>query len=184
MNLLEEGVLYEVAIDSLTLKLQSGKEFDFPDTLANGRANYILFEELVRALTGLKKTHHSDHTSESGLKYEQKAFHDDELYPGPKYDLFQTSASSTFGANNDGPVIAKYLANSEYEKALELCKQTGYDKNDYYIYTNTRGYSPRVPLKYVILSKSRVLDNLSLKDPRLISRKTILETIKSAQKIS
>ena len=184
MNLLQEGIVYEVEIEALTLSLRSGKQFEFPDMLANGRANYILFEELIRALTGLKKTKQSDHTSATGLKFEQKAFFDKDLYPLEKYDLFQTSASSTFGANNDGPIIAKYLAESKYERALQVCKETGYDKNDFYIYTNTRGFSPSVPLRYVIVSKPTVLLNLSLKDPRLISRESVLKTTKQVQAVT
>ena len=57
---LDPYTMYEVQIESLKLNLKNGISYEFPDTLANGRANYILFEELVRALTGLRKTTGSD----------------------------------------------------------------------------------------------------------------------------
>lgn len=175
---LEPYTLYEVAIESLILTLKNGKQYEFPDTLANGRANYILFEELVRALTGLIKTAGSDHTSPTGTKYEQKAFKDTVLYPGTENDLFQTSASSTFGANNDGPRIKRLLAANDYESALKICRVTGYDHNEFYIYTNTRGFKPTVPLKYFVVPTVDVISNLNPSDPREISRKTLLAKIK------
>ena len=171
--------LYEVQIESLKLTLKNGSYYEFPDTLANGRANYILFEELVRALTGLRKTTGSDHTSSDGSIYEQKAFKDLELFPGDENDLFQTSASSTFGANNKGPVIKRLLETNDYESALKICCETGYDKNDYYIYTNTKSFQPIVAMKYFIVPKEDVLANLSATDPRLISRKALMKKVTS-----
>ncbi len=175
---LEPYTLYEVKIDSLKLTLKNGMQYEFPDTLANGRANYILFEELVRALTGLKKTTGSDHTGQDGSIYEQKAYKDLNLFPGEENDLFQTSASNTFGANNNGPKIKKLLESNDYESALRICCETGYDNNDFYIYTNTKSYQTRIPMKYFIIPTQEVLANLSSNDPRLISRKTLLSKIK------
>lgn len=174
---LEPFVLYETGIDSLRLILNSGSQLQFPDTLANGRANYILFEELVRTLTGLQKTAGSDHEGSGGLRYEQKAFSDRELHPSASKNLFQTSASSTFGANNQGPKIDKLLASGDYAAALEICEETGYSKNDFYIYTNTRGYNPSVPFRHIVVPTSFVLSNLDLGDPRLISRDILLENV-------
>jgi len=174
---LEPYTMYEVQIESLKLNLKNGKSYEFPDTLANGRANYILFEELVRALTGLRKTTGSDHTGPDGRIYEQKAYKDTVLYPGTEHDLFQTSASSTFGANNKGPVIKKLLEANDYESALKICRKTGYDKNDFYIYTNTKSFQPIVAMKYFIVPKEDVLKNLSTTDPRLISRKVLIQKI-------
>lgn len=176
---LEPYTMYEVQIESLKLNLKNGKSYEFPDTLANGRANYILFEELVRALTGLRKTTGSDHTGQNGRIYEQKAYKDTVLYPGTEHDLFQTSASSTFGANNKGPVIKKLLEANDYESALKICRKTGYDKNDFYIYTNTKSFQPTVPLKYFVVPTVDVISNLDPSDPRLISRKTLLAKIKN-----
>jgi hypothetical protein len=178
MQNLEPYSLYEVGIKSLILTLKNGTQYEFPDTLANGRANYILFEELIRKLTGLKKTSGSDHTAPNGAKYEQKAFNDTILYPGEKNDLFQTSASSTFGANNNGPRIKRLLEASDYESALKICRVTGYDHNDFYVYTNTKGFKPTVPLKYFVVPTIDVISNLDPSDPRLISRAMLLKKIK------
>jgi hypothetical protein len=178
MSNLETYTLYEVKIESLKLTLQNGKQFEFPDTLANGRANYILFEELIRALTGLKKATGSDHVGPDGSLYEQKAFKDLELFPGNENDLFQTSASNTFGANNNGPKIKKFLESNNYESALEICMETGYRKNQFYIYTNTKSYKTSVPLKYFVVPTIDVLASLSSSDPRLISRNSLLKKIK------
>jgi hypothetical protein len=177
MQNLEPFVLYNVSIASLKLTLKSGKEYEFPEALANGRANYILFEELIRAITGLRKTTQSDHTGAKGERYEQKAYFDQHKYASISYDEFQTSASSTFGANNFGPTIKRHLENSEYQKALEICHQTGYDKNDYYIYTNTRGYSLDIPLRYLVVPKPTVVSILNKRDPRLISRSRVLDLV-------
>ena len=174
---LEPYTLYEIAIESLALTLKDGKRFEFPDTLANGRANYILFEELVRAVTGLRKTTGSDHAGPDGKTYEQKAFKDITLFPNDGDDLFQTSASSTFGANNKGPVIKRFLEANDYESALNICCESGYSKNDYYIYTNTKSYQPIVPMKYLIVPTTDVLANLSSVDPRLISRNSLMSKI-------
>jgi len=175
---LEPYSLYEVGIESLILTLKNGNQFEFPDTLANGRANYILLEELIRKITGLMKTSGSDHTASNGTKYEQKAFNDSNLYPEDKYDLFQTSASSTFGANNNGPRVKRLLDTNDYESALKICRVTGYDHNDFYIYTNTKGFKPTVPLKYFVIPTIDVISNLNPSDPRLISRKILLSKIK------
>lgn len=175
---LEPYSMYEVGIKSLILTLNNGTQYEFPDTLANGRANYILFEELIRKITGLKKTSVSDHIASDGTKYEQKAFNDIVLYPNEKHDLFQTSASSTFGANNNGPRIKRLLETNDYESALKICRVTGYDHNDFYIYTNTKGFKPTVPLKFFIVPTIDVISNLNPSDPRKISRKVMLAQIK------
>lgn len=175
---LEPFSLYEVGIKSLILSLKNGTQYEFPDTLANGRANYILFEELIRKITGLNKTSGSDHTASDGTKYEQKAFNDTILYPEDKYDFFQTSASSTFGANNNGPRIKRLLEANDYESALKICRVTGFDHNDFYIYTNTKGFNPTVPLKYLVIPTIDVISNLNPSDPRQISRKVLLAKIK------
>ena len=166
--------LYEVEIESLILTLKNGKKYEFPDTLANGRANYILFEELVRTLTGLKKTTGSDHTAPDGTRYEQKAFMDPVLYPGDENDYFQTSASSTFPANNNGPRIKRLLESNDYESALKICCETGYDHNAFYIYTNTKKFKATVPLKFFTVPTEVVLSNLNPNDPREVSRKALL----------
>ncbi|MEI6671389.1 MAG: hypothetical protein WCL15_05140 [Actinomycetes bacterium] len=174
---LKPYVLYEVGLESLQLKLSSGAVYEFPDTLANGRANYILFEELLRKLTGLSKAKHSDHEDSNGKTFEQKAYKDPAIYPDPDDDFFQTSASTTFGANNNGPKIKKLLEGGDYDSALAICKETGYNKNDFYIYTNTKQFNVSFPLRYFVMPKADVLVNLATHDPRLVNRKTLLAKI-------
>ena len=174
---LKPYVLYEVGLESLQLKLSSGAVYEFPDTLANGRANYILFEELLRKLTGLSKAKHSDHEDSNGKTFEQKAYKDPAIYPDPDDDFFQTSASTTFGANNNGPKIKKLLEGGDYDSALAICKETGYNKNDFYIYTNTKQFNVSFPLRYFLMPKADVLVNLATHDPRLVNRKVLLSKI-------
>lgn len=176
-KVLKTGVLYEVEIDRLVLLLQDGREFSFPETLSNGRASYVLFESLVRELTGLAKTTGSDHIDDQGRTYEQKAYTDHELFPHGK-DLFQCSASSTFAANNRGPVINRLLEDGDYESALEICRETGYSKNDFYIFSNTRDYRPDVPFRFIVMTSESVVSMLDTTDPRMISRCAVLSTVK------
>ena len=175
--------LYEVGIDRLALILDDGTEKVFPEALSNGRANYILFEYLVRDLAGIKKTTGSDHKNSEGNKFEQKAFPDFDLYPNAD-DLFRISASSTFGANNNGPKIKKLLEENDYAGALEICMTTGYGKNDFYILTNTSNFKPHVPFRYIILPTAELIAHLDKADPRMVSRSWVLNQVKQTVKIS
>ena len=171
----EPHVLYEVGLKRLVLELEVGTSVDVSHALSNGRANYIMFEKLVGDLIGLSagtQGRGSDLTGPTGEGYEVKAFYDQELHPGK--DLFQTSASRTFGANNLGKPIKKLLHDGDYSAVLRICRETGYDNNDFYIYTNTRKYDPKVPLRFIVLPTSDVLGLLSREDPRLISREQVL----------
>ncbi len=173
----DTNVIYELHLERLLLELSTGDTVDVSHALLNGRANYIMFERLVGDLVGLgagTQGGGSDLAGEGGIGYEVKAFKDVELHPGDKDDLFQTSASSTFGANNNGPKVKRCLDDDDYLGALAICKETGFDKNDFYIYTNTRQYNPKVPLRFIIVTKPDVLGLLSKEDPRLISRKRVL----------
>ena len=143
--------------------------------LSNGRANYVLFQSLVARCTGLSEGSEGA-ASDLSEGHEVKAYYDYDLYP--ESDEFQTSASSTFGANNKGPVIKKLLDNGDYQAALKICVETGYSKNHAYVYTNTRKYIAEVPFRYVIVPTKDVLALLSKKDPRLISRDAILKRVK------
>lgn len=171
-------VMYEINIEKLALVLSNQTELIFPEALSNGRANYILFESLIRHFTGLSKAQVSDHVDSNGKRYEQKAYEDPELYPRSK-DLFRFSASSTFGANNNGPKIKKLLETGNYQEALAICMKTGYDKNDFYIFTNSAGYSTEIPLRYFIVPKSSLIKMLDLKDPRLVSKSRLFRLIQS-----
>jgi hypothetical protein len=170
--------MYEIRVDRLALVLGDGSERVFPDALASGRANYMLFEALVRDFAGLEKTTSSDHKDSQGRTYEQKAYEDPDLYPKSK-DLFRCSSSSTFGANNDGPKIKKFLESSDYEGALELCKVKGYNKNDFYVFTNSGSFKTTIPFRYFIVPKDALLAELDSKDPRMISKTTLFSMIQS-----
>ena len=171
-------VLYEINIKSLSLILGDGSSREQTKALASGRSNYIIFEELVREFADLYPTSGSDHKDSANRTYEQKAFEDESLHPKSK-DLFRCSASSTFAANNNGPKIKKLLEANDYSGALEICKITGYNKNDFYVFTNSGSYSTTVPFKYFILPKHEVMKHLDKKDPRIISRSTLLGLLKS-----
>jgi hypothetical protein len=70
------------------------------------------------------------------------------------------------------------LLNGDYQGALKICKETGYDHNDFYIYTNTKGFRNEVPFRYVVVPTKFILSNLNPVDPREISRKSFLDKIK------
>ena len=176
----DQLVLYELPIFRLELSLGGGITFGSVAALTNGRANYILFQGLVSYCTGLAAASEGGF-SDLAEQHEVKAFHDAQLYP--EKDLFQTSASSTFSANNHGPQIKALLEAGQYDAALKICRQTGYDKNRAYIYTNTRGFNPRVPFRYVIVPQALVLSLLSPSDPRLISRDAILARVQHRETI-
>jgi hypothetical protein len=170
--------LYEINVDRLALILDDGSEKAFPQALKNGRANYIIFESLVREFAGLEPTTVSDHKDASGKTYEQKSYEDPALYPRSK-DLFRCSASSTFAANNNGPKIKKFLANNDYDSALQLCKDTGYDKNDFYIFTNSGKFIPTTPFRYFVIPTETLVSEIDLEDPRMISRTKLLSMIQT-----
>jgi len=175
-------VLYEVAIKNLALTLGDDSVQTFPKALANGRVNYMVFEELVRRYTDLEASKGSDHQDSKDRKYEQKSYPDSEYHPKSK-DLFRCSASNTFAANNNGPKIKAFLDTGDYKAALDLCKTTGYDKNDFYIFTNTGGFKPDSNFRYFIVPTKVVLENLDSKDPRMISRSQLLALVESKVRI-
>ncbi len=170
--------MYEIRVDRLALVLGDGSEKVFPDALASGRANYMLFEALVRDFSGLERTTSSDHKDAEGRTYEQKAYEDPELYPKSK-DLFRCSSSSTFGANNDGPKVKHFLENNDYASALELCKVKGYNKNDFYIFTNSGSFRTEIPFRYFIIPKDNLIAELDSEDPRMISKTKLFKMVQS-----
>lgn len=175
----ELHVLYEAHIESLSLVFKSGAAADVSHALVNGRANYILFERLVGDILGLGggvQGAGSDLVDAAGSGYEVKAFKDAQIHPGVRDDLLQTSASSTFSANNRGPEIRDRLNAGDYAGALAICRATGYDRNEFYVYTNTRQFNPSVPLRFIVVPTSYVLSHLSPDDPRLISRADLLNS--------
>jgi len=182
----EPYILYEVKLRSLVLEIDRGVKFDATHLLANGRANYILFENLIAECAGLNPNSQggaSDLCDDSGSGYEVKSYKDAEKFPDRRNDRFHTGASSTFGANNHGPTIKLLLQEGKYSEALRICRESGFDKNDFYVYVNSAQYDVSIPLRYVILPTSDVLSMISREDPRLISRSDILAKVKRTEAI-
>ena len=178
MNNREPHVLYEVPIRGLALELATGQRLDVSATLTNGRANYVLFQHVVARCTGLSENSEgaaADLVDDAGRGYEVKSYKDPEAYPF-KDERFHTAASSTFPANNRGPQVRGLLRAGDYAGALRVCRETGYDKNDFYVYVNTGGFTPGVPLRYCVLPTNEVLGLLEPDDPRLVRRRAVLDT--------
>lgn len=172
----EHLVLYEIEVAALTLSLGGGRVFDATSLLHNGRASYLLFEKLVGRLAGLEDGSQGGDSDlrDGGLGVEVKAYHDPGLFPAARHERFHTAASSTFGPNNRGPEVTRLVRAGNYRAALQICRETGYDKNAAYVYTNTAEYDVSVPLRYIIVPTTAVLDLLDDRDPRLISRTEVL----------
>jgi hypothetical protein len=180
-------VLYEIEIQSLKWQFGNGSELDVTHLLSSGRANYILIEDLISRFSGIgaySQGGKSDLRDVAGLNYEVKSYRDVAAHPSSDADLFHTASSSTFAANNYGPAVKKMLDNGNYRDALKLCKEKGYNKNEFYVYVNSAQYQIGTALSYVIVPKSDVLRLLSKSDPRLISRRKILGLVTSRVAIS
>ena len=178
MNSPQPYVLYEVRLQSLILTTEKGTQFNASKLLANGRANYILFENFIAHLIGLRSNSQgaaSDLCDSLGRGYEVKSFRDIDAHPSSKHDEFHTAASSTFGPNNHGPKVKKFLEDGEYERAFKLCCETGFDKNDFYIYVNSAQFNILRPLKFIVIPTTDVMARVSRDDPRKISRREILD---------
>lgn len=163
--------------------------------MCNGRSSYMIFEELVSILTGFERNSQAQGSdfSYAGKGYEQKSFANlfalkkdkGKIVPryktesGYKNQKFHTAASCCATANNVGKdTIRPLLKEGKYQEALDICKETGYNHNDYYVYTNTGGFDPlKSAFSYVIVPKEFVLQNLDKKDPRKISLKCILDSV-------
>ena len=171
--------MYEIEISALQLVFGNGETADYPEALTNGRVNYVIFENLVRDLSGLKKTTGIDHLDESGARYEQKAYKDPDLHPSDA-DAFRFSPSNTFGANNNGPKVKRLLSENRYDDALSFLRtvKNGYDSIDFFVFTNSGGYSPEIPFRFFIIEKEIVLDNLDQNDPRYVSKQSLFNILK------
>jgi hypothetical protein len=164
-------IIYEIKIKGLYLHWARKKQ-SFPEALRNGRANYPIFEELIREVTGLQKATTFDHQSSKGEIYEQKSYLEPVMYP-KKGKLFHISRSKTFGANNEGPTYKKLLDAGNYKAAKEKL-MPDYKKINYFIFTNTGEYEPNTPFRFVVMPRKDVLSILDKKDPRRISRLDML----------
>lgn len=182
------NTMYEVDLKGLTVKI-GDMDIDISTILSNGRSSYLIFETLVAKFTGLKPGTQggtSDLTDENGNGYEVKAYIDEDNVNARRsnVDYFHTAASSTHSGNNlNGPILSLLNAD-KYDDAFAICNETGYAKNKYYIYTNTREYTTDIPFRFFIVTKNSVIQNLSDKDPRLVSRKGLLNKVKKTVKIS
>lgn len=177
-------VLYEVPVQALTLTFGGGRHLDVTAALSNGRSSYVVFQALVAHLVGLvagTEGAGSDLRTASGAGLEVKAYRDPELWPQPGHDRFHTAASSTFGPNNHGPTVRRLLEQGDYGAALTLCRRTGYDHNDIYVYTNTGSWDQRVPLRFLLVPTRTVLRMLDRADPRLIDRRALLAAAGAAR---
>lgn len=168
------NVLYTYKISDLTVRLESGKQINVTDSLKSGRTNYGIFQMMLEHYLPLTATSKVDLEDEAGNKYEVKSFHDDVIHP--KQEWFHTAASCCFGPNNKGPLIKYLLETKEFEAAFEVCKEKSYDEIDYFIYTNSSGFDNSEPCKFVIIKKEDALKMLNPEDPRLISRKKLLDS--------
>lgn len=181
-------VLYELKLSGLLVGISEGGDFDASFAMSNGRANYIIVQGLIAACAGLEKNSEgakSDLRDQAGRGYEVKSFKDPQRWPSRTYksDTFHTAASSAFSANNDGPRIKKLLKEGNYDMALKICRESGYDKNQFYVYVNSGKFDFSVPLRYLILPTEEVLRLVSKEDPRVIARKDLLELVRDKQEV-
>ena len=172
------NVIYELPIDKFVLRLTDGREFYYPETLSNGRVNYVLFEHLVREFTSLHKSSKSDHVDPASIEiYEQKAYTDPSADLANKKDLISVSSSNTFQANKYGKLITNLLKMGNVEEAEKLIYTHGYSKNDFYVLTNTANYAPSYPFRFFIVTTAELITCLDEQDPRFASRAKLLNNI-------
>lgn len=180
-------VLYQLDLTSLTLE-GPGFSLDVTKMLRNGRVSYGVIEPLVARCTGLDAGTQG-RGADLSEGHEVKAYADPAL-DSPRArigkDVIHTAASCTFASNG---VVSKdvrdALGRGDYRSALTICKETGYDLNDAYIYTNTAGFDPtRVPFRYVVVPSEDVIRMLCRDDPRRIHRRVLLEKVRRRYTIS
>jgi hypothetical protein len=184
----ESFVLYEVELGRLVLELADVSELDVSQSMKNGRANFDVVQRPIADCAGLSLKSEgadSDLQDSLGRGYEVKSYLDPERWPARtlRQDTFHTAPSSLFNANNQGPAIKRLLEAGNHSEAMEMCRKSGYDKNDFYVYVNSGRFDFSVPLRYVILPTAEVLKLVSKIDPRDISRTAILESVKRRTRI-
>jgi len=171
---LSVGSVYEIKIKNLELKYGKSGSIDANDSLSNGRVSYYIFEKLIRELTGLKPgTGGIDHVDSQGRKFEQKSFSD--LIDFPTSGKKVHCGPSAFFAKNSGTAAYRAAISQSYKMALKLCDDKGYSKNDFYIFTNTSGFTFNQNFKYFVIPTSTLIANLDKEDPRKILRSTLLQ---------
>jgi hypothetical protein len=179
-------ILFEAVLQRLVVEFDDGLELDVSEAMANGRSNYEIVQRLIAGCLGLSRNSEgakSDLVDEFERGYEVKSYKDPLTHPKKRDENVHTAASSTFGPNNHGPTIKRLLQAGKYAEALKICKETGFDKNEFYIYVNSGQFNFQVPLRFIIVPTSDVLRHLSATDPRVIARKDILGLAQSSSKI-
>ena len=179
-------ILFEAVLQRLVVEFDDGLELDVSEAMANGRSNYEIVQRLIAGCLGLSRNSEgakSDLVDEFERGYEVKSYKDPLTHPKKRDENVHTAASSTFGPNNHGPTIKRLLQAGKYAEALKICKETGFDKNEFYIYVNSAQYDISVPLRYLIVPKKDVLAMISREDPRIISRSMILSKVLRKEQI-
>ena len=171
----ECNVRYILPIGDLKLDV-GGVVLDVSEILRNGRVSYLIFEEIVRRIFGLDKGIRGSDHSFNGSGIEQKAF-------SCNKEFFHIAASCTFNANNKGPAIKSALAKGDYDLALEICKETGFNKNDFYVLTSTSQYAVGSPIDIIFLRKEDVLRNLDGADPRRMSVASLYRLVERIENV-
>lgn len=175
---LDLHVLYEIPIRSLELTFGTKKRLDLLSTLSNGRGSYLVFEALIRELTGLVQGKKADHANGQGKLFEQKSFVDLDNKPRNQGKI-HTGASALFANNSGARAYKELLKNHDYVEAMKTCKKLGYASNSFYIYTNTGEYNVKVPFRFITVESKWVIDNVERDNPAILMRKKLLDSIVS-----
>lgn len=186
-NLRKEGVLYEVEIEFVLEAIDAAKnKIKLNSILENGRGSYLIFQDIAAhyaGLTGGTEGSGSDLVEEdSGDGYEVKSYHDHLLYTKPKHDEVHCGPSSVFANNSSAAEYKAFIKEKNYEGALNLCFEKGYNKNDYYVFTNTSKFKSGT-FRYLVIHRDNLVKIVNREDPAKVSRKKLLETTKN-RKIS
>jgi hypothetical protein len=112
-----------------------------------------------------------------------KSYHDPENHP--RKDEIHCGPSSVFANNSSAKAYKDYRSRGDYKGALRMCYEKGYGKNDYYLFTNTAGYSPdQEHFRYIIIHRDDLVKIVHPDDPAKVSRETLLRTAKRKYRIA
>ena len=187
-NLRTPGVLYEAEIKFVLRALDAkGGAISLDAILKNGRGSYLIFQAVASHYAGLvagTEGKGSDLVEEdSGDGYEVKSYPDPENHP--KKDEIHCGPSSVFANNSSARAYKKFLSDSDFKGALQMCHEKGYGKNDYYLFTNTAAYAPEQKhFRYLIIHRDELVKIVEPMDPAKLSRDKLLATAKSKYKIA
>lgn len=182
---LKPGFLYVCKIGKLRFSYgKSTRGNDITHLLKSGRTNYSIFEYLIGEITGLQKGKEgSDHFDlTNNLNYEQKSYVDQDNPSQSRGAKFIHSGPSSVFANNSSALAYKnFIEANNYKLARKLCREKGYNKNDFYIFTNTSDFSSG-EFNYFVLSRADVLKNVVKTDPAVIDRDKLIRKLKLKRK--